>query len=412
MTPGMGESMTISQDRTIAARASTRASGVRTGDRERLLALAQNRRDVVSLGRGDPDLPTPAHIIEAAKRALDGGATHYTNWQGRPDLRDAVAEKCRRDYGAEVSGGQVIITAGAQEAMYVAFQTLLDPGDEVLLADRHYTSYSRGVRLAGGVPVFLPTREETGFVIDPRDVEARITPRTKLLVVVTPENPTGAVIPPGTIAELGRIAVRHDLIVIADDIYEKFVYEGPPHASIAAEPDLFRRSIVINAFSKTYAMTGWRIGYMVVPQELLPAVEIVKHTLTICAPAVSQAAALAALTGPQDCVAEMRGIYATRRRVLLDGYAPLGMGGGWSRGALYVYARVPNPQLTSYEFCVNLLERANVLVFPGTGFGSGEGYVRTTLLQPEAVLVEAVSRMSAVLPPRAAREGDPHGPAQ
>jgi aminotransferase len=400
--------MTISPDRTIAARASQRAAGIRSGDRERLLALAQNRRDMVSLGRGDPDLPTPAHIIEAAKGALDGGATHYTHWQGRPDLRDAVAEKCRRDYGADVHGGQVIITAGAQEAMYVAFQTLLDPGDEVLLADRHYTSYSRAVRLAGGVPVFLPTREETGFVIDPRDVEARITPRTKLLVVVSPENPTGAVIPPGTIAELGRIALRHDLMVIADDIYEKFVYEGPPHASIAAEPDLFARSIVINGFSKTYAMTGWRIGYMVVPQELIPAVEIVKHTLTICAPAVSQAAALAALTGPQECVAEMRDVYAKRRRILLEGYEPLGMGGRWSRGALYVYARVPDRGLTSYEFCVNLLERANVLVFPGTGFGSGEGYVRTTLLQPEAVLVEAVSRMAAVLPARAG-EGGAHG---
>lgn len=390
--------MSISQDRTMASRASKRAVGVRSGDRERLLALARNRKGVVSLGRGDPDLPTPAHIIEAAKRALDGGATHYTDWQGRPDLREAVAEKCRRDYGADVSGGQVVITAGSQEAMYVAFQTLLDPGDEVVLADRHYTSYSRAVRLAGGVPVFLPTREETNFVIDPKDVEARITPRTKILVVVTPDNPTGAAIPPDTVAELGRIALRHDLLVIADDIYEKFVYEGPPHASIAAEPGLFARSIVINGFSKTYAMTGWRIGYMVVPAELMPSVEIVKHTLTICAPAVSQAAALAAMAGPQECVAEMREIYARRRRILLDGYERLGMGGRWSRGALYVYPRVPDPRLTSYEFCVKLLEQANVLVFPGTGFGSGEGYVRTTLLQPEPVLQEAVSRMAAVLP--------------
>jgi aminotransferase len=390
--------MSVSQDRGLAARAAKRAAGVRSGDRERLLAMVQSRAGVVSLGRGDPDLPTPAHIIEAAKRALDGGATHYTHWQGRPDLREAVAEKCRRDYGVDVNGGQVIITAGSQEAMYVTFQTLLDPGDEVLMADRHYTSYPRGVHLAGGVPVLLPTREETDFVIDPADVEARITPRTKLLVVVSPDNPTGAVIPPATIAELARIAVRHDLVVIADDIYEKFVYEGPPHASIAAEPGLDGRTIIINGFSKTYAMTGWRIGYMVVPRELLPSVEIVKHTLTICAPAVSQAAALAAMTGPQDCVAEMRDVYAERRRVLLDGFAPLGMGGRWSRGALYVYGRVPDRSLTSYDFCVTMLERGNVLIFPGTGFGSGEGYVRTTLLQPAPVLAEAVSRMSAVLP--------------
>jgi aminotransferase len=397
--------MTISPSRAIAARASKRAAGVRSGDRERLLALAQNRPNVVTLGRGDPDLPTPPHIIEAAKRALDGGATHYTHWQGRPDLREAVADKCRRDYGAELHAEQVIITAGAQEAMYVAFQSLLDPGDEVLLADRHYTSYSRAVRLAGGVPVFLPTREETGFVVQPADVEARLSPRTKLLVVVSPENPTGAVIPPATIAELAGIALRHDIMVIADDIYEKFVYDGPPHASIAAEPDLIGRTIIINGFSKTYAMTGWRVGYMVVPRELVPAVEIVKHTLTICAPAVSQSAALAALTGPQDCIGQMRAVYAARRRILLDGYEPLGMGGQWSRGALYVYARVPDPRLTSYEFCVALLERANVLVFPGTGFGSGEGYVRTTLLQPAELLAEAVSRISAVLPARPANAG-------
>ena len=396
--------MTISQDRTIAARASKRASGVRSGDRERLLSLAnslaQNGRSVLRLGRGDPDLPTPAHIVEAAKRALDDGATHYTDWQGRPDLREAVAEKCRRDYGADVHADHVIITAGTQEAMYVAFQTMLDPGDEVLLADRHYTSYSRAVRLAGGVPVFLPTREETDFVIDPRDVEARISPRTKLLVVVTPENPTGAVIPPATIGELARIAVRHDIMVIADDIYEKFVYEGPPHASIAAEPGLDGRTIIINGFSKTYAMTGWRVGYMVVPRPLMGPVEIVKHTLTICAPAVSQAAALAALTGPQECVEEMRDIYADRRRILLDCFEPLGMGGRWSRGALYVYGRVPDGGMTSYEFCASLLQQANVLVFPGTGFGSGEGYFRTTLLQPAAMLTEAARRMSAVLPAR------------
>jgi aminotransferase len=396
--------MTISPDRTIASRVSKRATGTRSGDRERLLALAQARRDVVTLGRGDPDLPTPPHIIEAAKRALDKGATHYTEWQGRLDLREAVAEKCRRDYGADVQARQIVITAGAQEAMYVTFQTLLDPGDEVLLADRHYTSYSRAVRLAGGVPVFLPTREETGFVIQPHEVEARISPRTKLLVVVSPENPTGAVIPPDTIAELARIALRHDIMLVADDIYEKFVYEGPPHATVAAIPDVRDRTILINGFSKTYAMTGWRIGFMVVPPELVAPVEIVKHTLTVCAPAVSQAAALAALTGPQDCVDEMRTTYAARRRILLDGFEPLGMGGRWSRGALYVYARVPDRSVTSAEFCVTLLERANVLIFPGTAFGSGQGYLRTTLLQPADVLAEAVSRMAGVLPPRPARE--------
>ncbi len=319
--------MRVPSGQTIAARASKRAvARGGGGDRERLLALAEGRRDMVRLGRGDPDLPTPPHIIEAAKRALDSGATHYTHWQGQPDLREAIAEKCRRDYRVQVTVDQVIVTAGAQEAMYVVFQALLDAGDEVLLADRHYTSYSRAIRLAGGVPVFVPTREANDFVIDPQDVEALISPRTKLLVVVSPENPTGAVIPADTIAALGRIAHEHDLMVIADDIYEKFVYEGPPHTSIAAEPALGDRTIMINGFSKTYAMTGWRVGYMAVPRELVGPMQVIKHTLTICAPAVSQAAALAALEGPQDCVDDMRRVYAERRQILLSGFEPLGMG--------------------------------------------------------------------------------------
>jgi aminotransferase len=391
--------MTRSRENTIAARASKRTLHSRSGDRERLLSMAQGRPDVISLGRADPDLPTPPHIIEAAKRALDDGATHYTHWQGRADLRETIAEKCRRDYGVDVGADQVIVTAGSQEAMYVTFQALLDPGDEVLLADRHYTSYSRGIRLAGGVPVYMPTNEARAFVVDPDEVEGLVSPRTKMLVVVSPENPTGAVIPPGTIDALGRLALRHDLLVVADDIYERFVYEGPPHKSIAAVPGLGGRTIMINGFSKTYAMTGWRVGYMVVPRPLVAVVEVIKHTLTICAPAVSQAAALAALAGPQDCVDEMRRVYGERRRVLLRGFEPLGLGGRWSRGALYVYARVPFPASTAYEFCAALLERANVLAFPGTAFGAGEGYVRTTLLQPVEVLEEAVARMAAALPP-------------
>jgi len=389
--------MSLPSDKTMAPRVSKRAAKEGVGDRERLLALAEGRKGLVSLGRGDPDLPTPPHIVEAAKRALDSGATHYTHWQGRPDLREAIAEKCRRDYRVDVSPGQVIVTAGAQEAMYVVFQALLDPGDEVLLADRHYISYSRAILLAGGVPVFVPTREANSFVVDPRDVEALISPRTKLIVVVSPENPTGAVIPHDTIAALGHIARRHNLLVIADDIYERYVYEGPPHASIAAEPGLGDRTVMINGFSKIYAMTGWRVGYMVVPREFVGPIEVIKHTLTICAPAVSQAAALAALEGPQDCVEEMRRTYAERRQILLNAFEPLGMGGRWSRGALYLYPRVPSRGESSYEFCVRLLDQANVLVYPGTAFGPGEGYMRATLLQPAAVMQEAASRIAAAL---------------
>jgi aminotransferase len=245
------------------------------------------------------------------------------------------------------------------------------------------------------VPV--PCVEERAFVIDPAEVEARLSPRTKVLVAVTPENPTGAVIPPETIAALAEIALRHDLLVIADDIYERFVYEGPPHRSIAAAPGLAGRTILINGFSKTYAMTGWRLGYLVAPRPLVPAMQVIKHTLTICAPAVSQAAGLAALTGAQDCVAEMHRVYAERRRILVDGFESLGMGGRWSRGALYVFPRITSTGLSSEDFCLRMLTEANVLIFPGTAFGSGEGYLRVTLLQPADALRAALERMGPVV---------------
>lgn len=381
----------------VGVSASQRAAGSGPGERERLLAMAHGRADLATLGRGDPDLPTPPHIVEAAKRALDEGATHYTHWQGHSDLREAVTEKCRLDYGVAVHPDRVIITAGAQEAVYVSFQALLDPGDEVLVADPHYPSYSAAIRLAGGVPVFIPTIQARNFVIDPSEVEARISPKTKMLVVVTPENPTGAVIPRETITQLADIVRRHNLLAIADDIYERFVYEGPPHASFASIPALSDRTVMINSFSKSYSMTGWRIGYMVVPAPLVGAIEVVKHTLTICAPAVSQAAGLAALTGPQQCVAEARSTYAGRRRILLDGFERLALGGHWSRGALYVYGAIGSTGLSAYDFCVRMLTDANVQIFPGTAYGGGEGYVRASFLQPAAHLEAALDRMAPVI---------------
>jgi len=381
----------------ITSFVSSRAAGGRPGGRERLLDRAQGRPGLISLGRGDPDLPTPGYIIEAAKRALDEGATHYTSWQGRSDLREAIAQKCHRDYSLDVAADQVILTAGGQEAVYVTFQALLNEGDEVLIADPHYNSYSRAIRLAGGVPKFVPCAEADAFALSPQAVEARVTPRTKILVAITPNNPTGAVIPGGTIRQLADLALRHNLLVVADDIYEHFVFGETPHVSMASVPELADRTIVINGFSKTYAMTGWRIGYMVAPRPLIPAMEAIKHTLTICAPAVSQAAGLAALTGPQECIDEMRRVYADRRRILLDGFEPLGLGGRWSRGALYVFARVPPTGQSGYELCAHLLTEANVLIFPGTAFGGGAGYVRATLLQPAATLREVVARIAPVI---------------
>lgn len=360
------------------------------------MKMAEGRTDLVRLGRGDPDLPTPPHIVEAARAALLNGETHYTHWQGRPDLRQAICDKYARERKLSYDPGQVLVTAGAQEALYVTFQTLLDPGDEVLLADPHYTVYSLAIRLAGGTPVLVPSRAEDDFVVRPEEVERRITGRTKAMVIITPDNPTGAVIPAEVLERLAGVARKHDLIVVMDEIYEKFVYEPHRHASITEQPGMQERTIVINGFSKSYAMTGWRVGYLIAQEGIVGTMEAVHNTLLICAPAVSQAAALAALTGPQEVIDEMRQIYGTRRRLLLDRLVKMGLPCRGSRGALYVYPSIEATGLSSYDFCVRMLE-AGVQMFPGTTYGSGAGYIRLTLLQPIETLTLAMDRIEPVV---------------
>ncbi|MDR7521734.1 MAG: pyridoxal phosphate-dependent aminotransferase [Armatimonadota bacterium] len=366
------------------------------GERERLLQLAEGRADLISLGRGDPDLPTPPHIVEAARRALEEGATHYTHWQGREDLRQAICDKYRREYGMQVDPSRVVVTAGAQEAIYITFQALLDPGDEVLMADPHYLPYTRAIRFAGGLPVYVPTFEEHAFVMQPEDVVRSITSRTKVLVVVSPGNPTGAVIPTEVMAELAAVSHSHDLLVVMDEIYEKFVFDGAVHTTIAAEPGMMDRTIIVNGFSKTYAMTGWRVGYLIAPGPIVRSMAIVKHTMTICAPAVSQAAALAALEGPQGVAEETRQIYAGRRQVLVEGLVRLGLNCGGSRGAFFAYANVTSTGVSAFDLCTRLLD-VGVLIFPGTAFGNGEGYVRASFLQPPERLQEAIERIGPVV---------------
>jgi len=376
----------------LAGLVGRRAAAQRFGERERLLTEAAELRDLVTLGRGDPDLPTPQHIVEAAKRALDDGETHYTHWRGRADLREAIAATYRAR-GVDAHPDRVIVTAGSQEAMFVTFQALLDEGDEVLLGDPHYGAYSASIRLTGGTPVFVPTAR-TGFVLDAEEVERRISPRTKALVVVTPDNPTGAVIPVPALEALAQVARRRNLVVVADDIYEHFVFEGPPHAYIAGLPGMMERTVVINGFSKTYAMTGWRIGYLIAPPAFTEPMEMVRYILSICAPAVSQAAALAAVTGSQECIAEMRRIYSERRRVLLDGFAALGLPCPQSVGSLFVFPSIASAGLGAYDFCRRLLREAGVQIFPSTAYGHVDGYVRASFLQPVEVLREAIRRMT------------------
>lgn len=361
-----------------------------------LMDMAEGRSDLVSLGDGDPDLPTPAVIIRAAQTALEQGATHYTHWQGRTDLRVAICEKYRREFGLTTAPAQVVVTQGAQEAVYIAFQTTLNDGDEVLLADPHYGPYTSAIKLCSGLPVYVPTREEDRFVIQPAAIRERITPRTKALLLVSPNNPTGAVIPRNIMAEIAALANEHNLLVIMDELYEKMIFDGAVHTTAAVFPGMADRTITINGFSKSYAMTGWRLGYLIGPQPLVAKMEVVKHTMTICAPAVSQAGGLAALTEGGEALAEMVATYRARRQVLIDGFKEMGLRCDWSVGGLFLYVNIGALGVRSFDFCLQLFE-AGVQTFPATAFGGGDGYIRVSFLRPIDQLRLAVDRMAPVV---------------
>jgi aminotransferase len=359
-----------------------------------MIERARAMEDVISLGRGDPDLGTPDHIVAAAKRALDEGKTGYSPWPGYPELRKAIADKLREDNAITARPEEVLVTVGAEEAVFLTIMALLNPGEEILVPEPRYTPYDMAVEMAGGTIVSVPTDLNSRFQLDPDRVEERITPQTKALLVITPNNPTGQVLDKKTMNALSDLAEKHDLAVISDELYEKIVYEGVTNPSLASLPGMTDRTVTINGFSKTYCMTGWRVGYLHGPEELVKAMIPLKYTLTISAPSMCQMGALAALTGPQECVEEFRRIYEKRRKVVLDSLRSMGLAHGPARGAFYVYARVAGISASSFAFCKELLEEEKVLVFPGTAFGpGGEGFIRISLLAATEKIAEAMRRI-------------------
>jgi aminotransferase len=372
--------------------------------RSRLLALAATLPDVIAMGRGDPDFHTPPHIVAAAKQAIDANQHHYTLPAGLPALREAVADTLRRDNGLDYSADEVIVTAGVQEALMLCMLALVDPGDEVLLPSPRFTSYDTAVRLCGGVPVPVPTYEHEDFALMPAAIEAKLTPRTKILALVTPNNPTGAVTPPAVIRRIAELAERHNLIVISDEIYSKIIFDGSEHLSFGSLPRMKERTITLNGFSKSYAMTGWRVGYLAAPEPFARLLIEPRHTLSINASTPAQFAALAALTGPQDAVAAMVAAYAERRAFFMRALDELGLSYGHPGGAFYIYANVSSTGMPAPQLCETLLREARVLVFPGTMFGDEDDrYVRFSLLQPLDRIAEAAERMAGVILPL--REG-------
>lgn len=363
-----------------------------------LMEIAKTRSGMISMGLGDPDLDTPRHVIDAANVAIDEGHTDAAPIAGLPELRAAIARKLARDNRIEVDPHtEVLVTTGGQEALFLLIQAIIEPGDEVIVPDPRYMSYDGAIEVAGGKLVLVPTNEESAFDLDAAEVEKRLTPKSKALLLISPNNPTAGIVTPPRLRELAELAIARDLIVISDEIYEKFLYDGRSYLSIASLPAMRERTITLNGVSKAYAMTGWRIGYLAGPAPFIRAATALKAMTNVHAPTVSQWAAIAALDGPESVVTEMRETYAARRRLLLDALDEMGFTYGEPRGGLYIWVNTSSTGIDAVELSRMFLDEG-VLLFPGTGFGDGwGGYMRMTLLQPIDVLVEAITRMKRAL---------------
>jgi aminotransferase len=372
----------------------SRAISVKASIRTRMLELAAGLDDVVTLGRGDPDFDTPPAIVRAGARALEAGDTHYTAPAGLMELRRAISTKLQRDNGLGYGPEQIIVTNGCQEALLIAILALVDPGDEVILQAPRFNAFDYMVNLAGGQVVDVPTRQEDDFALKAHAIRQVLTDRTKLLVVANPNNPTGGLTGRDDLLEIAALADQHDLLVISDEIYEKLLFDGGTYHSLAGMGSLYDRTVTVNGFSKAYAMTGWRVGYLAAPRWLIePAVEI-KHTMSICTPPALQRGAIAALQGGDAAVAGMLHEYQERLDLILEGLDALGITYGRPGGGMYVYANVSSTGMDAETFCFELLRQERVMIFPGTMFAdSGNQHVRITLLSPQSSIREALERL-------------------
>ncbi|SFZ82556.1 aminotransferase [Devosia enhydra] len=364
----------------------------------RMANIAEGLTDVIRLGRGDPDLDTPAHIVKAGQDALGRGETHYGHPLGLPALRKAIAENIKAYGGADYSPDEIVVTPGGQHAMFVIALSLLNPGDEIIVPCPGYNPYSQAAELSDAKVVQVRMSMETNFTLTAEMVKAHITPKSRVLVLINPNNPTGTVTPPDEVAKIAQLAIEHDLIVISDEIYARLTYGNQRIQPVAALPGMRERTITLSGFSKAYAMTGWRIGYFAGPRELIVAMAEVNHAFAISTASVSQHAALAALTGSQDCVEEMRQTYDERRKAMCEGLDAIGIPYAEPQGAFYVYANVAATGLPASEFCQKLLAEGRVLVYPGTIYGDyTDDFVRMSLTQPVARIREAMSRIQTVV---------------
>jgi len=369
--------------------ATLKPSGIR-----KFFDIAATMKDVISLGIGEPDFTTPAPILEAGIRSLQSGETHYTSNHGRLDLRQALSEQIERLYGVHYDPAtEIVITVGGSEALNLSAIALLDPGDEVLIPTPCFVSYQAAVILAGGVAKELPCQMENNFDLDPDQLEAAITPRTKAVLIGYPNNPTGAVASKETMQELARIAEKHDLIVLSDEMYDRLVY-GTDHVCFPALPDARKRTVLLGGFSKDYAMTGWRIGFAAGPVELINGLVRVHQYMVMSAPTTSQFAALTAIREGEPYVAEMVTEYDRRRKLIVNGLNKIGLPTFEPKGAFYAFPKVDVTGLDDEAFANRLLQEEHVAVVPGNSFGAGgEGFVRCSYATAYSKIEEALRRI-------------------
>ncbi len=369
-------------------------------------ALRAQGIDIISFGAGEPDFDTPERIKEAAVRALRQGKTKYTEVAGIPELREAVCRKLKRDNGLDYEPADVLISCGAKHTLFNLAVALLNPGDEVLIPAPYWVSYPEQVKLVGAVPVTVPTEEAAGFQVDPSRLSAAITPRTRAVILNSPNNPTGAVFSPAVLRAVGELAVKHDLLVISDECYEALTYEGRPVSIASLGPEIKARTVVVNTCSKAYAMTGWRIGYAAGPRTLIKAMGDVQSQVTSNPSSIAQWAAVEALGGPQDEVQKMAGEFDQRRRVMVEGLnATPGVRCVMPGGTFYAFPNVTGlfgkrwqgrPLRSSSDVTVFLLEAARAAVVPGLDFGSDD-HVRLSYATGLTTIREGLARMDAAI---------------
>lgn len=364
-----------------------------------LIAQARTYPDAIVLGRGDPDFDTPAHIIATAEEAMRTHGTDYSPPEGILPLRQAIAERIahvnRTEYDPET---EIVVTNGGQEALFLMVVAAIGPGDELIVPEPNYNTYNDSLRFARGVKVGVPTYAAENFRVDPERMRQAITPRSKAMLLVSPNNPTGGVIPPEDVRALVQLAREHDLLILADDIYDLLVYDDYVHLTPAAVPGGKERTLTLNALSKTYAMTGWRLGWVAGPADLMARVRDLKAAINGPNSIVSQYAGLAALTGPQDDVIRMRETYFRRRRMVMDALNGMGIPYGMPQGGQFVFADISATGKDCVTLAREILTEQHVLAYPGSAFAPGwDNYLRITFLQPDETLREGLERMGKAM---------------